>query len=372
MWYLSGAIGLLILLAPLCAAALQSELTIVDPERRHRALDDIVAKLAAKRVVFIGETHDRYDQHLSQLEIVRRLQADAPQRWTLGVEYFQRPFQSHIDAYAAGAISEREFLAKTEYFERWGYDYRLYRPIFQYAKEHGMPMLALNTERELTEKVSRAGLAGLSSSERASLPPEIDKSDGAYRERLHSIFKEHPEVSADGFDRFQEVQLVWDETMAQQISEYLAGHPDKSLIVLAGAGHIEFGSGIPNRVRRRIPGVDTAILLPADQTDADLRGADFLLVSPNRSLPPTGKMGVAMDVSDGVRAKEIIRGSSAAQAGMKTRDRIVSIDGAPVKTLLDFRLALLDKEPGDRVSVRIQRNGTSGIPEELSIQLTLQ
>ncbi len=88
-------------------------------------LDQIAARVARDRVVFIGETHNRYDHHLNQLELIERLHRADPQL-VLGVEYFQQPFQQVIDNYIAGTIGETEFLRDTEYFERWGYDYRLY------------------------------------------------------------------------------------------------------------------------------------------------------------------------------------------------------------------------------------------------------
>ena len=57
------------------------------------ALDLLVAQLATNRVVFVGEIHDRYDHHLNQLEIIKRLHELDP-NLAIGVEYFQQPFQN--------------------------------------------------------------------------------------------------------------------------------------------------------------------------------------------------------------------------------------------------------------------------------------
>src|ERR1700683_3950275 len=89
------------------------------------ALDALVTQLATDRVVFVGEIHDRYDHHLNQLEIIKRLHELDP-NLAIGVEYFQQPFQKQVDDYIAGRIPEDEFLRTTEYFSRWGFDYRLY------------------------------------------------------------------------------------------------------------------------------------------------------------------------------------------------------------------------------------------------------
>src|SRR6516225_12313535 len=64
------------------------------------AMDSVVSQLAGKRVVFVGETHDRYDHHLNQLEIIRRLHQLDP-KLAIGVEYFEQRFQSKVDDYIA-------------------------------------------------------------------------------------------------------------------------------------------------------------------------------------------------------------------------------------------------------------------------------
>src|SRR5262249_38367636 len=155
--------------------------------------------------------------------------------------------------------------------------------------------VALNAERELTEKVGRAGLEGLASYEREQLPREIDKSDESYRERIQKIFKGHAQATKGNFEHFWEAQLVWDETMAERVAEYLMNHLERGMIVLAGAGHIEFGSGIPSRVRRRLPPLKTAILLTADKPSTKSYPADYFLISNQQTLPPAPKMGLAME-----------------------------------------------------------------------------
>ena len=357
---------LLVFPAALSPAASRSDLTIIDAARKTQSMQSLIHQLADKRAVFIGEDHDRYDNHLNQLQIIRELNTNAPGRWVIGAEYIQRRFQPYLDAYIDKTISEPEFLRQTEYFERWGFDWRLYRPIFQYARDHHIPMVALNAERELTNEVDRAGLAALPAADRARLPQHIEDADAAYRERLRKIFDEHPDQG--NFDRFVEAQLVWDETMAESVANYLAAHPDKSMIVLAGEGHIAFRSGIPDRVSRRLPGIQMAVLLPADKPGDDLEGADYLLVSPMLPLPPSGKMGVTLNTTTSeVSVKSVSANGAAAQAGLRAGDRIVEIDGQPVHSLADFRLALLDKKPGKHVRLWIQREKV-----EMAVQLTLK
>jgi uncharacterized iron-regulated protein len=365
------AVQICILIFAFTTAWADFDLKVFDGRGKQRDIESVVTDLSAARAVFIGESHDRYDQHLSELEIIRRLYERDPNRWAIGVEFIQRPFQSVLDAYIAGDISEREFLKKTEYFDRWGYDFRLYRPIFRFSKDHAIPMVALNADRELTERVGEVGLEGLSGTERERLPGQIDKSDDDYRERIQKIFKEHTQARGGDFEHFWEAQLVWDETMAERVTEYLSTHPEKAMVVLAGAGHMEYGSGIPNRVRRRMLQLRMALLITNDKPLTKSHLTDYSLVSKREVLPSAPRMGITTDVSDGgVRVKSVTPGGPAFKSGIKPKDRIVAINDEEVKSPGDVSLALLDKKAGDPVVMRVQRGGAAGT-ENLTFEMRL-
>ena len=87
-------------------------------------------------------------------------------------------------------------LRTTGYYEHWRYDFRLYQPILNFAREHDIPLVALNVPSEITRKVGRAGIESLSEQERAGLPGGLDRADDAYRERIRKAFDQHPERSA--------------------------------------------------------------------------------------------------------------------------------------------------------------------------------
>ena len=60
------------------------DVKVVDGRGKQRDIESVVTDISAARAVFIGESHDRYDQHLSELEIIRRLYERDPNRWTIG------------------------------------------------------------------------------------------------------------------------------------------------------------------------------------------------------------------------------------------------------------------------------------------------
>ncbi len=334
-------------------------------------LDGIIPTLASRRVVFVGETHNRFDHHLNQLEIIRRLHQIHPDL-AIGMEFFQQPFQPYLDEFVAGNLSEDEFLKRTEYYERWKYDYRLYRPILEYARDNNIPLIALNVPREITEKVGASGIAQLSAEDKKAIPKEIDRSDEVYRERLNSVFKMHPHSDQKNFEHFLEAQLLWDEGMAERAAQFLKENPDKHMVILAGSGHLTYGSGIPKRLIRRT-NVSSAIVLNAGLGDIDPDMADFVLLPKRVDLPPKGLLGIMMtDTEEGVTVGEFSEQSAAKEKGMKKGDRIVALDGKPVKSSADVQIGMLDKQPGDRVQLELRRTGQAKSSEEITMEVSLR
>ncbi len=317
------------------------------------SLDKLAAQLRTKRVVFIGEIHDRYDNHLNQLEIIRRLH-DLDPNLAIGVEYFQQPFQQQVDDYIAGRSTENEFLRATEYYQGWGYDYRLYAPIFRFAREQRIPVRALNVPNSLPSAVAKVGIAGLSEQQRTYLPKDIAPADQAYRSRLREAFEEHRSAKPDAFDHFVEAQLVWDEGMAETAAAYLNANPGRRMVILAGAAHVAFGSGIPKRLERRTKATYSIVLNSG--IDVEPHIADYLLLSEKQHLPPAGVLGVSLEEKDGeCRIRSLTPGGAAAKAGLKRGDVVVEIDSQTIKTIADMRVALWDKKPGDRVHVMVRQ-----------------
>lgn len=355
VWHLELLLVLIVASLPFASCATAQErasfqtLDLNEP----LALDALIAQLATKRVVFVGEIHDRYDHHLNQLEIIKRLHQLDP-NLAIGVEYFQQPFQKQVDDYIDGKTSEDEFLRATEYYQRWGYDYRLYAPIFRYARDQHIPVRALNVPTALTSTVAKVGIAGLSEQQRAYLPRQIEPADEEYKNRLRDAFEEHPGLKPDAFNHFVEAQLVWDEGMAESAATYLEANPGRRMVILAGAGHIEYGSGIPKRLERRTKVTYTIVLNSGEDVEPHI--ADYLLLSQKQELPPGGVLGIGLTETKGeCRIASLIPGSGAEKAGLKKGDVLAEIDGVAVKTTADVHLALWDKKPGDRVRVKVRR-----------------
>ncbi len=331
-------------------------------------LEEIIPLLANKRVVYLGETHDRFEDHLSQLETIRQLHKFHPDL-AIGMEYFQQPFQKYLDEYITGNLTEKALLKATEYYDRWKYDYRLYRPILRYARSHRISLVALNIPQEITFKVSRSGLSALTNRESRRIPTELAPADAGYRQRLKQVWEHHSNID---FNHFLEAQLLWDEGMAERAASYLRDHPQTHLVVLAGSGHLAYGSGIPRRLNRRLE-VDSAIVLNGTELGLDPGVADYILVAERVELPPTGLLGIYMtDMPQGVTVEAFAEKSPAKAQGVHEGDRIISMDGESVQASADVKIALLDKHPGDSVDMEVRRNSGSDKNRRLLFHVKLQ
>lgn len=334
-------------------------------------LSEVLTQLDDARVILVGEKHNRYDHHLVQLEILKHLHQQNPDL-VVGVEWFQQPFQQHLDDFIAGDISEREMLNLTEYFDRWSYNYRLYQPILHYTREHKIPIIALNASRELIGALNESGFDDLPAELKAQLPDSYDWTDKDYKKRLREVFDQHPEYGGQ-FEDFLRSQLTWDESMADRAARYLQQNPESRMLVLAGSGHIMFGSGIPNRIKRRIDVESFSILVSEDFLPVSSDIADYLVLSSQQLLEPGGLIGAFLKAEGRLLMITGFTSNSAVKdAGIGEGAVIIGVDDVSVESLADFKLAVLDKKPGDTIELHYLENAEAGKKDKKTVSLTLR
>ncbi|WP_020393638.1 ChaN family lipoprotein [Thiolinea disciformis] len=332
---------------------------------------ELSAQLKNKRIVFVSEIHDRYDHHLNQLAILKAMHQQNP-NIALGVEWFQQPFQHVVNAYLAGKINENELLRQTDYYERWRYDFRMLRPILEFAKANKIPVLALNAPSEITRKIALSGLSQLTPSERAQIPAQITPPSESYQQRLKQVFAQHSREESH-FKNFALAQRVWDETMAANIVQFLKQNPQTRMVVLAGQGHMSFGSGIPADVKRQLPKESMLTIHSTSARDIQRGQADYFILSEYQSLPPTSKLGVWLDSKpNGVHIGKLIPNSAAAKAGLQEGDRITRINDQVIDSSSDLFLTLAQYRPGEQVQIGIERRSAPEKQRAQTLKLTLQ
>jgi aminopeptidase N len=312
----------------------------------------VIEKASGKDIIYVGEGHDKFEHHRVQLQVIKEL-FKKHKKIAIGMEMFQKPSQQALDDYIAGETDEKTFLKKSDYFKQWGFDYNLYREILLFARGYKIPVIALNIPKKLVSKVSREGLRALTADELKEVPEYFDISDIEYYERLRGFFERHARAKEMNFDFFYEAQVLWDESMARNLDEFISKNPEYKVVVLAGEGHMTFGSGIPKRAFR-LNKREYAIILNDGEVDKDI--ADFVLFPSPVSLPESPKLGVLLkDEDKKIIINQFAPDSVAKQAGLKENDIILSIDDTPVESVDDMRIFLLLKKKGDEITVKVLR-----------------
>jgi hypothetical protein len=172
------------------------------------------------------------------------------------------------------------------------------------------------------------------------------------------------------------------------------GSSDHTSFMVKGVPTLFFFSGLhsdyhkPSDTWDKIDAPDAAQLLAmvADITD-DLRDEpgrpNFVKVTPpahgeGAVGPVSGTAGAGYgpwfgsipdfgEGTTGVKFADITAGSPAAAAGFKAGDIMVEFDGKKIDNLYDFTYALRAKQPGDKVLVKVLRDGK---PIEATVLLT--
>ena len=358
------------------------------PTRAALDFPAIIKDLEQSRVVYAGERHTDYGDHLLQLQILQALYTKNRKNMAIGMEMFPRSSQPALDAYITGeTATEKEFIKASKYFSVWGYDYRLYRDIIGFARKNKLPIIGLNLDKKIVSQVFKEGNTDtIAEEELATIAEDRDLDVPGYRERLLTIHGQHNgsphENAKKGFGGFLQAQAIWDETMAQSITNYLQDHPDKKMIIIAGAGHVYKDSAIPLRVRRRMPKIRQSVVISDNGMETGIeqgKQVDYLMFPLPVELSPAPKVGVVLkeekekdtDKADRIRIVGISPHGDGIRAGLKEQDIILSVDGTPVHDVADLKIALLDKEVGEDVTLQILRERELLPDENLEISLKL-
>ena len=262
----------------------------------------LLRETAGRKVVLLGETHTDYEIHRWQLHVAVALHALRP-NIAVGFEMFPRATQGVLDDWVAGSFSTEAFLAAVDWPTVWGYDARLYLPLFHFCRQQRVRMLALNCHRPLVTRVGKEGWAAIPENERDGLTPAADATP-AYRKYLFDVTGgagarvQTPGVAmtADSptLDRFVRAQQTWDRAFACNIARALA-EPDPPLVIgIIGRGHLEFGHGTPHQLRD-LGVTEVSVLLPAFDAAHDAEKIDGIAdaifrldadVEPAAPMPP--------------------------------------------------------------------------------------
>ena len=211
--------------------------------------------LMPARVIAVGEKHDEPSHHLVQAKVLAAV-AERDSNVVVGLEMVSQDQQQALDDFRSGKMSEADFSAWWK--KTWGFDYSIYKPIFDAARSKNLRIVGLNAPIGIVKAVAKKGLSGLTPEQRAALPSSIQESaDPRYQAFVKDSLSGHglpPEAMA----RMIEAQAVWNETMGAKTAELAVS---SRVLVIAGQGHMLWRAGIPESAARRGAG-PAAVVLP--------------------------------------------------------------------------------------------------------------
>lgn len=325
------------------------------------AVATLLDRLITQQVVLLGEIHGRADDHRWQLDVLTALHERRPDM-AIGFEMFPRRVQPVLDRWVAGELSEAEFLKQVDWKTVWSYSPQFYLPLFHFARQHRLPMLALNVDRSLVQQVRTHGWGAVPEAQRQGVgrPSPPDK---RYRNLLERVFDSHNDLNknAGHFDYFVEAQTLWDRAMAEGIAGHLQNHPQRLVVGILGEGHVRNGYGVPHQLKAfEVTRQSSLLTLPSDRSCARLPAdlADAVFVIPPQpqiaNLRPRLGVRLAMAGRD-VLIDDVQAGSLAEQTGLKAGDLIIQAAGRTPGNVDEMILMIQHQPPGTWLPLRIRR-----------------
>lgn len=234
--------------------------TVFNPAAKTRLRPEAFADMIAESdVVYVGESHDQKFAHLAQLEALKILAFAKKNKVIVGFEMLNSGLQPVLEKYAAGKISEKEFLESADWKKEWGFDFGLYKPLFDYIRKNKLKAAALNVPRAAIKKIARGGMGALSPEEKKAMPKKVEiNHDPLYIAYLRSTYGGHgdnPMAKVITWDNYLLSMAAWNEGMADSAVKAMKKHKGHAMLVIAGNGHVVYNAGIPFSIRNRVPGL---------------------------------------------------------------------------------------------------------------------
>ena len=235
-------------------------------------------------------------------------------------------------------------------------------------------MFAVNAPREVVSAVRKKGFQGLTPEEAAHIPTRIDASNADHMRLFRASFEDasfHAAMSEEQWQAMLNAQCTWDATMGFNAVSALAKDPDPKsiLVLLVGAGHVQYGMGIERQARQWSPG-RIASIIPVPVADAHKKPvrsvrasyANFLWGVPPEGDPLFPDLGVATRQVEGQPRLEILhveKDTPGERAGVRVGDVLVSLDGTPLVDRETLARVVAGKSWGDAAALVVRRQEES-------------
>ena len=210
---------------------------------------DMIKALGQKRIVMIGESHTNQLHHDVQFEIIKGL-VESGKPVVLALEMYNPDQNEALAAWSSGKTDPNTFMKQTDFLTTWSHNYRYYKAIFDYAREKHIPIYGANVERKYASKIGKVGLAGLTEEELGAIP-KVDTSNVEHNFFIKVAMQGMDATMPEIFHNMYQAQSLWDAAMGEGAIKAAKKHPDATVVVLAGSGHVVYNFGIGRIIKDR-------------------------------------------------------------------------------------------------------------------------
>jgi len=337
---------------------------------RAVGFDRMIAEMRASRFVHVGETHDSLPMHDIQFRVLEALHAQ-DRHLAVGMEMLPVSVQETLNKWSAGILTKEEFIREVRWYVNWNFNFGYYEKIFDFAKEHRLPVYALNIPREIISKIRMRGWDALSDEEKALIPAAPDVSHQDHRTLIRTIFESAdlpPQMKGPGLDQVFEglyrSQSAWDEVMGANAVRGAASE-GRRVVVCTGSGHLIYNLGLNRRAFERsgLPFKTViAVAVPPGKSSVTVSRSfgDYVIGIVAEDGPAFPSIGLGFKNVENLTNLVVDpkpTGGEAAKAGFEKGDVVLSVDGKSYDDTNEIRTYLARFRAGDKVAFKVLRDG---------------
>jgi uncharacterized iron-regulated protein len=330
----------------------------------------MIQEMMAARIVHVGETHDAMAMHEIEFQVIRALYA-RDKHLAIGLEMVPVTLQETLNKWTSGVLTKDEFLREIRWYVTWNFNFGYYEKIFDFAREHRLPIYALNAPREVITKIRMRGWDALSEEEKAYFPGTPDVSNQDHRTLIRAVFESSdiPEaMKGPGLDSVFEglyrSQSAWDEVMGANAVR-AAEAEGRRVVVCVGSGHLLYNLGLNRRAyeRSKLPfKTVVAVEVPDGKKGLAVSRAiaDFvfgLAAEKKKAFPTIGLSFKKIENLENLVIDPKPTEGVGGRSGFEKGDVVLSVDGKATTDINELRMALAKLACGDEAKFKVLRAG---------------
>ena len=330
----------------------------------------MIREMRTARIIHVGETHNSMPMHELQFQVIRALYAQ-DRHLAVGLEMLPVTVQETLNKWTAGILTKDEFIREVRWYVNWNFNFGYYEKIFDFAREHRLPVYALNIPREIITKIRMRGWDTLTEGERALIPSAPDLSNADHRALIRAVFESSdlpPQMKGAGLDMVFEglyrSQSAWDEVMGANAVRG-AESEGRRVVVCAGSGHLLYNLGLNRRAheKSKLPFKTViAVVVPAGKKSLPVSRAigDYVFGLPEEPKPAFPTIGLSFKKVDNLENLVIDAkptDGAASRAEFEKGDVVLSVDGKGYTDINEIRMELAKLRCGGEVKFKVLRAG---------------